>query len=601
MNMGQSYHLNLPPLRRKIAQRFFMVIGLYALFGILMIIGVFLTSRLTPKLIHVNYDSIAYARHMQVALNSIRYPKSAFSGNIESWTQDFEKALISEEANITEPGEKEVTHRIRSLWEEAKKNLNNIPRPTAEELNQQLDHLISVNEKGMFNIAQQSSSLSQKVYIVGIVFLFITVLLSIIISDGIANKLALPLKKTAEVLRSRPSFGGKLRLPSPSSLEMRILNHELTQLWNRLKYLNEINVEKVSVQSNQLSTILTFVEDAILVLDNDGRVLHCNPGFSDLLGIPQANIIGGNWSDLSTTSDNYFFVRDILSTPFQQHHMVEISKNGQKRALSIRSKIIENDKKQSIGTLYLLHDVTERRQTEKLKREFIGVLSHELKTPLQSLSICADVLSKYKTVLDKDGQLLVDTINEDVSRIRAVATDFMQVGVEDLRSLQLKFEKVNLEETLPEWLKPFVVLANDRKISVNFSFKNDLNKHISARIDKVKFPWVVSNLLANAIRISPPSSEIRVNLQETPQNILIEIADQGPGISPEVQRRMFEPYFQGAVLDGVSSGFLGIGLTIAKEVVEAHNGSIRYEDNKPHGAKFIVSLPKAFSLEEPLT
>src|SRR5476649_681158 len=109
------------------------------------------------------------------------------------------------------------------------------------------------------------------------------------------------------------------------------------------------------------------------------------------------------------------------------------------------------------GKLYLLHDVTERRQTEKLRREFIGVLSHELKTPLQSLSVCSQLLHEHKSSLNEDGQLLVDTINEDVSRIRAVANDFIQMGVENLSSLKLLMEPIPLEDVIPQWLKPFRV------------------------------------------------------------------------------------------------------------------------------------------------
>jgi signal transduction histidine kinase len=265
--------------------------------------------------------------------------------------------------------------------------------------------------------------------------------------------------------------------------------------------------------------------------------------------------------------------------------------DGQKRSLSIRFRNVENEKKQISGKLFLFHDVTERRQTEKLRREFIGVLSHELKTPLQSLTICSQLLDDHKNVLSKEGQLLVDTINEDVSRIRAVANDFIQVGVENLSSLKLMLEQVYLNEAIPQWLKPFTVLARDKKIEIEFvSVEGEKSL---AKIDQVKFPWVISNILANSIRISPSNTKIKVTLSQKNEEIFIEIADQGPGISLDVQKRMFDPYFQGAgeSVESKSKGFLGIGLTIAKEVVEAHNGQLKFSSNEPNGAIFTVILP----------
>jgi signal transduction histidine kinase len=142
------------------------------------------------------------------------------------------------------------------------------------------------------------------------------------------------------------------------------------------------------------------------------------------------------------------------------------------------------------------------------------------------------------------------------------------------------------------WLKPFKILARDKKINIEFEISS--HENALAKIDQVKFPWVISNILANSIRISPPNTTIKVALKQSSDEIFIEMSDQGPGIPEEVQKRMFDPYFQAVtgVGDGKSTGFLGIGLTIAREVVEAHNGTIKFTPNIPTGAIFTVSLPR---------
>ena len=586
-----KFHPYLPPLRRRIISRFLIIVGLYAIFGIVMIAAVFFASRMTPRLIHVNYDSIAAANQMNESWFNINSPQTDPRGNLDLWQANFETALNIEEHNITEPGEGDVAKNIRTLWDSSKSHLTSIPQGDFLKMKNLLHRLVSINEKGMFRIAEDSATLSHEVFMGGIVFLVVTLIFVFFVSNGIANRLAYPLKAMAETLRSRPALGTKLKLPNPTSLELKILNHEMMQLWNNLSDLRQLNVEEINVQRNQLRTILTFVEDAILVLNIDGTVLHANPGLQKYLNLPLEEIIGRQWNDLSTSNENYLHLRAVLQSDLGQHHATQIVVNGQNRSLSIRFREIENEKKQVTGILYLLHDVTERRQTEKLRREFIGVLSHELKTPLQSLSVCSQLLNEHKGVLSNDGQLLVDTINEDVSRIRAVANDFIQVGVENLSSLKLMLEQVHLEDVIPQWLKPFKVLAKDKKINIEFETK--ASEKSLAKIDQVKFPWVISNILANSIRISPPNTKIRVILKQSNDEIFVEIADEGPGIPPEVQKRMFDPYYQASEPgDGKATGFLGIGLTIAKEVVEAHNGSIKFTPNVPHGAIFTVSLPR---------
>jgi signal transduction histidine kinase len=192
--------------------------------------------------------------------------------------------------------------------------------------------------------------------------------------------------------------------------------------------------------------------------------------------------------------------------------------------------------------------------------------------------------------MDDETRMLVDTVNEDVTRIRAVANDFMQVSTVDLHSLRLKLDRLPISQLIQEWIKPFRVLARDRK--VNLEFIKEGSETIWARADAIKLPWAISNLLANAIRVSEPGTTVTVYMTDRSDQAEIEIRDDGPGIPESVQSHMFEPYYQGPTSGpGASTGFLGLGLTIAKEVVEAHGGRIDYFARRPHGSTFRISIP----------
>jgi hypothetical protein len=396
----------------------------------------------------------------------------------------------------------------------------------------------------------------------------------------------------AELLRENPGVDGKLKLPAPTSLEVRALASEIQSLWERVAEFKKTNVEQLTAQTERLETVLASVEDAILVLDSEDTVLHCSEGMLKILRLSLDEVVGQPWVDLSAIGDNYQSLRRLLNPAMAGDNAVDLSIGDKKLTYAGRHRVIQTKGGAQIGHLYLLHDITEMRHRERLKTEFIGVLSHELKTPLQSLGTAAELLSNRKEQFNDDMKMLVETINEDVTRIRAVANDFMQVGLADQHFLKLKLSKEPLSQLVQDWLKPFNILARDKKVSLKYEQTG--TDVIWANIDTVKFPWAISNLLANAIRISQSgqSVTVRFNDRVSSEFFCIDIADEGPGIPEEVQNRMFEPYYQaphGAT--GTSTGFLGLGLTIAREVVEAHEGKIEYFSNKPQGSVFRIQLP----------
>ncbi|MEO5968468.1 MAG: PAS domain-containing sensor histidine kinase [Bdellovibrionia bacterium] len=590
---------SLPSLRRKIHRRFLMIIALYGVLGFALVTSVFFASGTTPKLLHLNYDSISVSNQMKETINALEHPQIYPSKSLPEWTEQFEKALEFEERNITEPGEKELVTKIRTSWDAARKSVGTPTATSFHPILLDLDELVKINERGMFKLAQENETLNRQVIIGSVVYFIISLLLAAFIADGLADRLASPLKSIAEALHQRPSFSRKLRLPDPTSLEMFVLSAELYRLFERLAQSEKVNVAEIVQQKLKLETVLESIEDALVFLDLDQKVSHCNVRLSTIVGLTESQIQGQLWRDLPSVSDNYLKLRELLKDDLRQGQEIEFEVGSGKFQYSARSRDILTFGDSAgpgatggvkLGTLFLLHDITEKRHREKFRSDFMDLLSHELKTPLQSLGIASQLLIEEKDKLPKEMGILAETISEDVERIRAVAQEFVQVTFNQTKILKLQFQLVPLSQTLPEWLKPFYVLGRDRQVKVEFL--NEGSEMIWANLDSTKFPWVISNLVSNAIRFSPPSSTVRVVLTDRNGAVEMQVKDEGSGIPEQDQKHIFDPFFQGSasVLPG-QRGLFGIGLTIAKDVVEAHDGRIEYYPRLPQGSEFRIILP----------
>jgi NtrC-family two-component system sensor histidine kinase KinB len=586
---------SLPSLRRKIHRRFLMIISLYGILGFILVGSVFFVSGTTPKLLHLNYDSISNAHQMKAAITALEDPHNYANKTPLEWAEQFEKALQFEESNITEPSEKELATKIRNKWNAAKLSTATVVPTALHKVLFDLDELVSLNERGMFKLAQENETLNKNVIVGSVIYFIISLLLAALIADGLADRLAKPLKAIAEALHQRPSFSRRLKLPEPNSLEMFVLSQELYRLFERLAQTEKVNVAELLQQKLKLETLLESIEDALVFLDLDGKVSHCNARLAKIVGLQGSQIQDQLWRDLPSVNDNYLRLRDLLKFDLRQGQEVEVQVGAEKYQYSARSRDILQSGTQGsadvkLGTLFLLHDITEKKYREKFRSDFMDLLSHEIEAPLQSLAVASERLKDQKDLLSKAGKILAETISEDVERVRVVAQEFAQVTFNQTKIQKLQLQLVPLSQTLPEWIKPFNVLGRDCQVRVEFL--NEGSEMIWAHLDSSKFPWVISNLVSNAIRFSPPSSKVHVVLTDRNGAVEVQVKDEGTGIPEEDQKHIFEPFFKGSATALTEQrGLFGIGLTITKDVVEAHNGRIEYFPRLPQGSEFRVILP----------
>lgn len=581
----------LPTLQRRIRGDFFRLVFVFGVLGLVLVVAVLFAGRVPGLMIRLNYDSIAWGREMETAMNGLRFPEHYPERGQDAWAQSFEAALGRARNNITEPEEPRALEQLQRAWTHFRDVRMHGSEGDIDEayrrLRQSLTELVRVNEQAMFQKLEHNAVIRDVTVLCAAALFALGTLWAVFMADSVSGKVSHPLRRAAEVFKERPRLGTRLHLPSPQTLEVRILFDELERLWGRLSELDALNVGSLMAEKRKLEVILESADDAILVLDGGGSVAHVSQRMLPLLGVDLERTLGMPWRDLPTASANYLALRGVLSPELQGKRDITLFEEGEERVFTARRRDLVAPDGQSVGLVFLLGDVTENRRREGLRSEMMDWVSHELKTPMQSLCLAADLLHRRKDGLDAEGRLLVETVHEDAARLRTLSQQFLDIARMTPAALRLSLEPVDPAALLERWMTPFILVARETGVRLRVDSPTSLQ---TVMLDAERFAWVVSNLVANALHASNARDELVVRLGCDGSELVLDVEDQGAGLPESVQARLFEPFSHGQTA-GTKTGLFGLGLAISKSIVDAHGGRIAYVRREPRGSRFTVYLP----------
>jgi len=349
----------------------------------------------------------------------------------------------------------------------------------------------------------------------------------------------------------------------------------------------EVNKRKIAEEKLQLSqtSFLNLVENnknGILVVDFKNRIKFANTSSKNFFKF-STNDIEDETLSLSVVEDN--------------NYEIEYSFNGELRTAEV---VVSNTKwKNERALLLTVYDITERKQDElllqkayddlklmdEMKDDLIETISHELRTPLTSILGYSEALVDYE-VDDKTLKKFAKNILDEAERLSILINNVLDVSTLSLGKLQLELEKTSVNQIIQRSLKSVSgILQVKENIQIEF---NELSPDLFVSADEEKIVQVIVNLLSNAIKFAPINSLIEIMVQSLDESVTISIKDQGPGIPVESIDKIFDKFFRADFKNYAYEGS-GLGLTIAKGIVDSHHGRIWAENHK-NGAIFYVSI-----------
>ena len=396
------------------------------------------------------------------------------------------------------------------------------------------------------------------------------------------------IERMLESQRAKPS-PDEAGAPSP---QLQPLLNQIDTLQREKLEQYELRLTELDHERSKTDAIIESVDDGLIVLDQNHAVVHINEVACAILDL-DANQVEG--TRLEQVSSRNLHVAKLLAA--NQEDRDGAGNDGTEFKLFLRGRdhsyLSRNlpwmgPNGERLGTIVLLQDVTYVRDQERSRTNLIATLSHELKTPLTSLTIGAELLTESipPEVATRQREIL-GTIHEDVTRLNAIAADLLDASRKSSARIGVERRAIMLDKTVREACRPLAIQAREKKIA--FEIVAD-DRPIPIWGDPIKLPWVVTNLVGNALRYTPDGGTIRLEIRREGSVARTIVTDNGPGIAPDILPRIFEPFAQFPD-DAAHVGSAGLGLYIAKEIVEAHNGRIFARSELGHGTTFTVDIP----------
>lgn len=597
----------------------FALMGLVVAWAVLNLVSL---GKAGDAILRENYRSIIAAENMVDVLE--RQDSGillVFLGDTEKGITQFRESeavflqwLVRAKENITIQGEAELVQSIESDYSKYRMkfsvltDLQNKERPPAAfekktyheslyplfaKVRDACIQLRDLNEKTMHAASVRAGHVANRAIWSTVVVAANALIAALIFSLFLSGRIARPLQRFMEASRKIAAGEYAVQVPVETGDELGRLAKEFNQMAAQLAHYHEMNIEQIISEKQKGEAILASIEDGLVILDNDLKVTGINPAARHMLGLEYKEHTGLRCSDILPEPLICELINKTIETgvqpKMQEEERVITFNQGEHPRYYLFSVTKIRGKEQSLsGVVLLLKDVTRLKEVERLKSEFVMAASHELRTPLTSIGMSIDLLLEHAAAsLNQKDRELLQAAHEEVYRLKALVNDLLDLSRIEAGRIDLEFEKVSVPTLVEHVQAIFKGQLEKKSVQLTAQLAEDLP---GIRADVNKITWVLTNLISNALRYVKEGGHIQILGNRVGANAYLSVCDDGAGIPPEYQTKIFQKFVQ---VKGHEAGGTGLGLNISKEIVRAHGGTIWMESNPGEGSTFTFTVPVA--------
>lgn len=357
--------------------------------------------------------------------------------------------------------------------------------------------------------------------------------------------------------------------------------------------MNARTFDTLEAERRKTTGIINSLQDGLVMYDNDDSIIIINPAARKLLQLEKLKLIGMNLTE-ETAGDN-IALRNLLTIKNIQHteystKEIEI-KTSENITLEVTRVPVHDEKLQKIGVVQILHDTTEEREVQILKSNFVSVASHQIRTPLTGIRWAVDVLRSNEVgELTPAQQSLLEKVSVTTDHFAKLINDLLDVSRLDEGRMDYEFSVSDVTPIVQRVYHYLSPSASARSISFNFTPPKEPLRKVKIDIDKIDI--AIQNIIDNAIKYSKPKvGKVDITIQVHGETLMIIVKDNGIGIPDNQKKFLFNKFFRADNAVRTVPNSSGLGLYIAKEIIEMHNGMIQFESTLGKGSTFMLQLP----------
>jgi two-component system, NtrC family, sensor histidine kinase KinB len=522
----------------------------------------------------------------------------------------FEAELKVQEGNITEPGEAEVTTRLRVLWTEYQRKFDHLVElkdpqasrqfyftelePAFEKVKNTADEILAMNQDAMVRKSNDVQRAAERMNNITIGAVVAAVILGLFLSTLLTQRILRPLSQLSQATKSLGEGNFNARANLHGNDELAQLARDFNSMADRLSQYRNSSLGELLQAQLAMQAAIDSLPDPVVIFGVGGDVTNVNRTAETLLGF------GAELSTKNAQQNVDASVREILDrmrahvlggkgayNPKGFEEAFRARTTDGERYFLPRAIPVYESRAGIVGATVILQDVTRLRRFNELKDDLVATVAHEFRTPLTSLRmaihLCLEQLVGPLTEKQSD---LLHAAREDCERLQAMVDDILDLSRIKAGEVEMHRRPTSVAALVHSAMEAHRAAAELQKVRLCASIA-DGDDQVMA--DPERLGLVFSNLISNAIRHTPSGGAIDVRVQPNNGLIRFEVADTGEGIPQEHQRHIFERYYR---VPGSNSKGAGLGLSIAKEMVEAHGGDIGVNSEPGRGSMFWFTIPR---------
>lgn len=537
-----------------------LVYGLVFLFIVIISfggLGIFSVKRLSNDagmILKDNHISVEFCNHMLKALDAL--PDDTAQLTV------FENNLVLQEHNITEPGEDEATSELRSLFNQLKHSPDTFS--SFKKIRKAIFRVEDLNQAAIIhkNLIAADTATRATLWLTIIVTLLSLIAFTFVLN--FPSVISRPVRILTEGIREIANKNYSKRIHLNQKDEFGILAETFNAMAEKLDEYENSNLATIKLEKSRIEAIISKMNNGIIGLDEQRRILFFNSAAEKLFNLTESAIVGRPASEIAMTNDLF---RTVMLN--ENNQSLKIYTDNKESYFEQESIFIQTDSGIG-GQVIILKNVTPFKELDAAKTNFIATISHELKTPLFSVKMGAQLLDDERIgQLNTDQKEILQSLKNNTERLLTITGELLNHSQLETGQIQLKRDRVQPMVIINKAAEAIAQYAADKHIVIR---KNVLHDVPAIMIDEDKTTWVLINLLSNAIKYSPAGEVVEISATQNRSSVQFSVTDKGVGIAEKYLPQVFDKYFK-VPGSGDKSG-TGLGLSISKEFIEAQGGKI---------------------------